>query len=98
LLKGGVVKVDTMHGEREIKVHPGTQPGQLIDIPRSGMICGHQAVVNTKFPNADELKSRKEWEYLGIQWAADEADDYKDDETLMFEGIWRNLHGFKRRP
>jgi len=98
LLKGGMVKVDTMHGEKEIRIHPGTQPGQFIDIPRSGMICAHQAAVNTKFPDASELKSKKEWEYLGIQWAADDVDTYKDDETIMFEGIWRDLHGYKRRP
>lgn len=70
MLKGGVITVQTMYGIKEVKVRPGTSPGQQIPIKGYGVRRSHAhiVVVNPIYPSERDLKDKKQFSGLDIHW------------------------------
>ena len=70
LIKGGILDVATMYGIKELKIPPGTPPGNSLTIPNCGVSESnfHIVILELSFPTIDQLKSEEEWREFGIHW------------------------------
>jgi DnaJ-class molecular chaperone len=77
LLKGGKIEVQTMYGIQTLSVPAGTEPGTRLKISKCGVSKRgyHYVIVQTKFPNREELAADAEWNGLDINWDVKEELD-----------------------
>lgn len=93
MLTGGKHEVQTLYGLESIKIPPGTQPGTEFKIVGHGTKqgCGaHIAVIIPVFPTQDDLKQKKVWSKLDIDWKkAGSGEDKDDASTAKFESYFK---------
>lgn len=80
MLKGGRFPVQTMFGVKELKVKPGTLPGQEIALNNIGF-CRHIVVCEPLFPTANDLR-QEAWKGLDINWNIEKEADLEEQKFM----------------
>lgn len=90
MIKGSKEEVVTLYGTRNIKVPPGTKPGDLIPVKKCGVskIGKHFFEIQPIFPGKEGIKSDNSWEPLNINWNLELEEE--DKELEEFKNIFDN--------
>lgn len=95
MLKGGKITVQTMYGLKDVKVRPGTQPDQKLQVRNCGVneVGDHIVIVKPDYPDKDKLKKDKAWRGLDIDWRDDdEGDEVHDSRESDFLKMFAKLN------
>lgn len=98
MVAGGILEVQTMYGIKEVRLWPGTVPGQQYKIKGCGVHhnYNHIVIVDPLFPNEGDLRKGDKFKGLDINWGPLDADRKAEEEakrnnllgyTLLIGGI-----------
>jgi DnaJ-class molecular chaperone len=94
LLRGGKIDVQTMFGIKELKIPPGTQPGEQLKIKHCGVNKkgAHLVTVLPIFPTGQDLKDKRTLSDLDIDWTVEEEkEDATPNEDLEMFNVFRKI-------
>jgi len=88
MIRGGDTVVNTMWGQRTVRIRPASMPGQQYKIPKCGVNQEHFHIIEIfpVYPNEGELKT-KNWSGLNINWDDKPKDDGGEDMLKKYENI-----------
>ncbi len=97
MLVGGEIDSLTMWGVEKLRIPAGTRPHDQLSIKKRGVskVGDHVVTVIPHFPDKEELKDKKVWKRLGIDWREEtDKDDKEAKDDQQYQEIFNNLGGF----